>query len=69
VWAVEWNDTSRPGVLRAYDATMGVELYGSDQTGARDTLDFASKFSIPLVANGKAFVGAKSSLTVYGILP
>jgi hypothetical protein len=70
LWVVQYNDGTGPGVLLAYDATnLGVELYGSDQAGSRDTLDFATKFSIPLVANGKVFVGAASSLTAYGLLP
>jgi hypothetical protein len=44
-------------------------LYNSDQAGARDTLDIAAKFAIPLVVNGKVFVASNSNLTVYGLLP
>jgi hypothetical protein len=69
LWAVQDNNPS-PGVLRAYDATnLSNELYNSSQAGARDALDVAAKFSIPLVANGKVFVASKSQLTVYGLLP
>ena len=46
-----------------------MQLYNSDQAGSRDTLDVAAKFSVPLVANGKVFVGSMSQLTVYGLLP
>jgi hypothetical protein len=58
-------------VLRAYDASnLTFLLYGSDQApGARDTLDFAAKFSVPLVANGRVYVGSMGKLTVYGLLP
>ena len=78
LWAVQKNPSGFPGVLRAYiasdpaDLTTSqlVELYNSDQSGSRDTLDTAgaAKFSTPLVANGKVFVSSKSQLTVYGLL-
>jgi hypothetical protein len=35
------------------DATkLADEMYDSNESGSRDTLDFAAKFSIPLVAKG-----------------
>ena len=70
LWAVQVNGTSIPGTLRAYDVTnLGMELYNSDQAGSRDTLDYAAKYSVPLVANGKVFVASVSQLTAYGLLP
>jgi hypothetical protein len=69
LWVVQRNATVA-GVLRAYDATnLGTELYNSNQSGSRDTLDLAAKFSIPLVANGRVFVATQSQLTAYGLLP
>jgi len=63
-------DSAAPGVLRAYDpGDLGRKLYDSDEAGTRDTLDYASKFSVPLVANGKVFVASTGKLTVYGLLP
>jgi hypothetical protein len=59
-----------PGVLRAFDpADLSNEYYNSDQAGSRDTMDFAAKFNVPLVANGKVFVAGENQLTVYGLLP
>jgi len=59
-----------PGGLRAYDANnLAVQLYNSDQAGSRDTLDVAAKYSVPLIANGKVYVGSMSQLTVFGLLP
>jgi len=59
-----------PGVLKAYStADLGTVLFSSDQIPSRDGFDFATKFSVPLVANGKVFVGSMGRLTVYGLLP
>jgi hypothetical protein len=75
LWVVErFSDASTvniaPGILRAYDpANLTNIFYESNQAGARDTLDFAAKFSVPLVINGKVFVASLSQLTVYGLLP
>jgi concanavalin A-like lectin/glucanase superfamily protein/centrosomal CEP192-like protein len=78
LWAIQRNGdcgvlltcgTAAPGVLKAYHASnLAVLLYSSDQAGSRDTLDFATKFSVPLVANGKVFVGSMGQLTAFGLL-
>ena len=69
LWAVE-KKGSAPGVLHAYRADdLRAELYASDQAGARDTLDSAAKFSIPLVVNGKVFVATEGRLSVFSLLP
>jgi len=70
LWAVEHPGPTTPGVLHAYDpSNLAVEFYNSDQASTRDTLGVAGKFSIPLVANAKVFVGAASQLVIYGLLP
>lgn len=70
VWAIQRNGTAAPGVLHAYDASnLGVEFYNSGQSGSRDTLDFAAKFTPPTVVNGRVYVASMSQLTVYGLLP
>jgi len=69
LWAVQDNNPGN-GLLRAYDAgNLGNEFYNSTQAGSRDTLGIATKFVIPLVANGKVFVGAQNQIVVYGLLP
>jgi chitodextrinase len=69
LWAVQDN-TPAEGVLRVYDANdLANEVYNSDQPNSRDTLGLATKFSVPLVANGKVFVVGKNAVTVYGLLP
>ena len=64
------NHTSRPGILRAYDAgNVTRELWNSQQNATRDSLGNFSKFSPPTVANGKVYVGTLSKkLVVYGLL-
>ena len=79
LWAIQRNgdcgveptcSSAAPGALKAYDSSnLGALLYSSDQRGTRDMFDFATKFSVPLVANGKVFVGSLGQLTVYGLLP
>ena len=77
LWVTERKDDfvtdtvhTNPGALRAYDpANLGIELYNSNQAGTRDTMDFAAKYNIPLVVNGKVYVASVSKLTVYGLLP
>jgi outer membrane protein assembly factor BamB len=79
LWAIQRNgdcgvqltcSSASPGVLKAYDAgNLSNVLFSSDQIPNRDSFDFATKFSVPVVANGKVFVGSMGRLTVYGLLP
>ena len=78
VWAI---DTSHygvpspsglgPAVVHAYDAAnLATELWNSSQAGGnRDTAGNAVKFAVPTVANGRVYVGTRSEIDVYGLLP
>lgn len=69
LWTVQRNGLTNPGILTAYDpADLGNVLYRSDQAGARDALDAAAKFNVPLVANGKVFVMTAGSLNAFGAI-
>ena len=68
VWAVESDgyNSNSPAILRAYDATdVGSLLYGSNLTG--DTMGPAVKFVVPVVSNGKVYVGTQQGVDVFGL--
>jgi hypothetical protein len=71
VWIVDstgWQSNS-PAILDAYDATnVGTLLFSSPASGPGSSAP-AVKWSVPTVANGKVYVGAQFSLTVFGLLP
>lgn len=79
VWALDTNSTTAmngsgtdgPAVLYAYDAlNLGTQLYRSDTViGAANAAGNAVKFCVPVVANGKVYVGTQTELTVFGLLP
>jgi hypothetical protein len=73
VWAIEskgWRSRDRPFVLHAYEAAnIARELYNSEQNAVRDRGGLTLRFNIPMVANGKVYIGAKKEVDVYGLLP
>lgn len=77
VWALDTDSTTAanasgmaaPAILFAYDATsLNNELWDSTQ-GTGNAAGNAVKFSVPVIANGKVYVGTKTELSVYGLLP
>ena len=71
VWAVETDayTSSGPAILRAYNAANVSDLlYASNLTNGRDTLGPAVKFVVPVVTNGKVYVGAQKEVDVFGLL-
>ena len=67
VWAIEH---SSPSVLHAYDASnLATELYNSSQAAKnRDHFGAASHFGVPMINNGKVYVGTSDSVAVFGLL-
>jgi hypothetical protein len=74
VWALDTalngTDANPNGsaVLHAYDATTLEEIYNSSQLPGTDQLGNAVKFTVPVVANGKVYIGTQTGLYVFGLL-
>ena len=70
--AIVWAHENSNPVLHAYSAAdVSNEYYNSEQAANhRDRpTGGANKFIIPLVANGRVYMGTQSSVAVYGLLP
>jgi hypothetical protein len=68
VWALDWG----AGTLFAYDATnLTKELYDSNQAaGSRDHFSaVGGHFITPMVTNGRVYIGTKTTVVVFGLLP
>ncbi len=72
VWAIStrvWNGREKAAVLYAFDARdVAQPIYSSEQNSARDRAVEATRFSIPVVANGRVYFGTRSEVEVYGLL-
>jgi hypothetical protein len=71
VWAVRSDgyNSGSPTILYAFDATnVATQFYNSTQNATRDTAGKPVKFVVPMVNNGKVYVGAQGEVDVYGIL-
>jgi hypothetical protein len=66
VWAAE---NTNPAVLHAYNSNTLVEIYNTSQAAnGRDHFGAGNKFMIPLIVNGKVYVGTTTGVGVFGLL-
>ncbi len=75
VWAAERQESldtqigKKSPLLLAYSATnVGTLLYSSAQNANRDTPGLETKFMVPLVANGRVYIGTQTDVDAYGVL-
>ncbi|HEY0702782.1 MAG TPA: chitobiase/beta-hexosaminidase C-terminal domain-containing protein [Candidatus Acidoferrales bacterium] len=71
VWAVQSDayNSNGPAILRAYSATnVSNLLWASNLTGSGNVLGPAVKFVVPVVTNGKVYVGCQKEVDVFGII-
>lgn len=60
---------NRQAVLYAFDATkIGAPIYSSETNEDRDGGGMAIRFVIPVVVNGRVYVGTRTEVDVYGLL-
>ena len=68
-FSADANHATVAGVLRASDASTGVQIYNSYQNQARDDFGNFAKNPAPVVHNGKVYVPTFSDkLVVYGLV-
>lgn len=70
-WAVESHGwaSATPAILHAWDALdLTRELYNTTANLSRDFGGPALRFVIPVVADGRVYVGSKGEVDVYGLL-
>jgi len=76
LWAIDSSHYGFPdsslgaSVLYAYDATnTSTQLWNSTQApNNRDQAGNAAKFSVPMISNGKVYIGTSTEVDVYGLL-
>jgi hypothetical protein len=57
------------GVLTAFNASTLQQIYGSKKKGTRDQIPPLPHFGMHIEINGKVYIGTRSSLAVFGLLP
>jgi hypothetical protein len=75
VWVQERQESldtqigDKPPILLAYNAdNVGTLLYSSAQNAGRDTPGHETKFMVPLVANGRVYIGTQTDVDAYGLI-
>ncbi len=72
VWAVDGSaylgsGNTGPSQLWAYNASTMATLYSSQNSGDRDVMGTAVKFTTPLIEGGHVYVGTMNSVEVFGL--
>lgn len=65
LWVVQGDAGNVLHAFDPYDLTR--EYYNTNQAGTRDTPGGITRFTVPIVVNGRVYVGAQHELDVYGL--
>ena len=65
LWLVQSGGPNLLHALNPYNATQ--DYYSTSQAGTRDIPGGITKFTIPLVVNGKVYLGTQTELDIYGL--
>jgi hypothetical protein len=71
VWALvtDLYNSNGSSILYAFNAqNVAQQLYASNQNSSRDDVGPAIKFTVPVITNGKVYVGSGYQVDVYGLL-
>jgi hypothetical protein len=72
VWAVSTktgNGEDRSAILYAFAAKdVHKPIYSSEQNPSRDRAGLATRFVIPVVVNGRVYLGARDEVEMYGLI-
>ena len=71
VWALVTDlfNSNGSSILYAFNAqNVAQQLYASNQNSSRDDVGPAIKFTVPVITNGKVYVGSGYQIDVYGLL-
>ena len=71
VWALvtDLYNSNGSSILYAFNAqNVAQQLYASNQNSSRDDVGPAIKFTVPVITNGKVYVGSGYQIDVYGLL-
>jgi hypothetical protein len=70
VWAIDHVSNGSSSFLHALDATnLATELYNGPAYQNAEGQPSPNKFLVPVVANGKVYIGTPNSVAVFGLLP
>jgi hypothetical protein len=68
VWVLERTNQANDVELHAYNANnLSTELYNSQLNASRDAIGPGTRFSVPLVYNGRVYVPRENLVTVFGL--
>jgi len=66
---VLWIRRRGANVLHAYDAANISTSSTTQPRFRRDALGTTVRFNVPMIANGKVYIGTSTEVVVYGLLP